>query len=290
MTNIEPTGKNFTVVVDNSKFYAENVREQAESNRALPGQSFILEVQLVPVTDYYHQPRTVLVRRGVRTLGYLPEPQATEWWPFLCAMHTAGESTSVMADVWTSEDWSTNFYSSIRLSLPTLVDAEIAIAEDHVQLDDAERNAWHGFSNDAGEYWDPRWVKAHKQPEQPIQQAPPVQQQQPFYQSQPAPPVYQQPVPQIQQHFHLAAPAPQPFHQPYQHQRPMYEINRPVMWLLWLFFGIIGGHRYYLGNIGMGLIQTFTMGGFGLWWIIDAFLINGRANRIESGYEPRTMF
>ena len=36
-----------------------------------------------------------------------------------------------------------------------------------------------------------------------------------------------------------------------------------VTWLLWLFTGIVGGHRYYLGNPGMGIGMTLTLGGHG---------------------------
>ena len=49
-----------------------------------------------------------------------------------------------------------------------------------------------------------------------------------------------------------------------------------ITWLLWLFTGGIGGHRYYLGNIGRGIAMTLTLGGLGFWTLIDAFFI-GRA-------------
>jgi TM2 domain-containing membrane protein YozV len=46
-------------------------------------------------------------------------------------------------------------------------------------------------------------------------------------------------------------------------------------WLLWVFLGGIGGHRYYLGKIGSGILMTLTVGLFGFWTLIDAFLITG---------------
>lgn len=49
-----------------------------------------------------------------------------------------------------------------------------------------------------------------------------------------------------------------------------------VMWLLWLFTGAIGGHRYYLGDIGKGIAMTLTLGGLGIWALIDAFFISRR--------------
>ncbi|KIX91436.1 membrane protein [Staphylococcus microti] len=49
-----------------------------------------------------------------------------------------------------------------------------------------------------------------------------------------------------------------------------------VTWLLWFFTGGIGGHRYYLGDIGYAIAMTFTLGGLGFWTLIDAFFISGR--------------
>jgi TM2 domain-containing membrane protein YozV len=48
-----------------------------------------------------------------------------------------------------------------------------------------------------------------------------------------------------------------------------------VAWMLWIFFGGFGGHRYYLGKIGTGIAMTFTLGGLGFWTLIDLFLLSG---------------
>ncbi|PXA21154.1 TM2 domain-containing protein, partial [Staphylococcus pseudintermedius] len=45
------------------------------------------------------------------------------------------------------------------------------------------------------------------------------------------------------------------------------------------FTGGIGGHRYYLGDIGYAIAMTFTLGGLGFWSLIDAFLISGRLRK-----------
>lgn len=50
--------------------------------------------------------------------------------------------------------------------------------------------------------------------------------------------------------------------------------SKLVTWLLWLFLGGIGGHRYYLGHIGKGIAMTLTLGGLGIWTLITAFFIN----------------
>lgn len=46
-----------------------------------------------------------------------------------------------------------------------------------------------------------------------------------------------------------------------------------VALLLCFFFGVFGIHRFYLGYIGIGLIQLFTAGGCGIWALIDLILI-----------------
>ena len=48
-----------------------------------------------------------------------------------------------------------------------------------------------------------------------------------------------------------------------------------IMYVFWFLTGV-GGHRYYLGDIGYALGMTFTLGGLGLWTLIDVFLIGKR--------------
>lgn len=52
--------------------------------------------------------------------------------------------------------------------------------------------------------------------------------------------------------------------------------SKALMYLFWFFTGGIGGHRYYLGDIGYAIGMTFTLGGFGIWTLIDVFLIGKR--------------
>ncbi len=44
--------------------------------------------------------------------------------------------------------------------------------------------------------------------------------------------------------------------------------------LLCFFLGGFGAHRYYTGHIAIGIIQTLTMGGCGLWSFIDLICIS----------------
>ena len=45
--------------------------------------------------------------------------------------------------------------------------------------------------------------------------------------------------------------------------------NRIVLSLLCAALGSLGIHRFYAGKIGTGILMILTLGGFGIWWIID---------------------
>jgi TM2 domain-containing membrane protein YozV len=60
-----------------------------------------------------------------------------------------------------------------------------------------------------------------------------------------------------------------------------------VAWLLWFFLGGIGGHRYYLGKIGTGILMTITLGCLGIWTLIDLFLLSGMIRKANSEIEQQ---
>jgi TM2 domain-containing membrane protein YozV len=43
--------------------------------------------------------------------------------------------------------------------------------------------------------------------------------------------------------------------------------------LLCLFIGHLGIHRFYVGKIGTGILFIFTIGGLGIWWLVDLIRI-----------------
>ncbi|MGI8477521.1 MAG: TM2 domain-containing protein [Thermomicrobiales bacterium] len=52
-----------------------------------------------------------------------------------------------------------------------------------------------------------------------------------------------------------------------------------LAYVFWLLLGLIGGHRYYMGRFGTAVLQTLTIGGLGIWWLIDLFLLPGMVRR-----------
>lgn len=43
--------------------------------------------------------------------------------------------------------------------------------------------------------------------------------------------------------------------------------------LLCFFLGGLGVHRFYVGKIGSGVLQLVTLGGLGIWALIDFVMI-----------------
>ena len=49
--------------------------------------------------------------------------------------------------------------------------------------------------------------------------------------------------------------------------------SRLAALLLCFFLGALGVHRFYVGKIGTGILMLLTLGGFGIWMLIDLIFI-----------------
>ena len=56
-----------------------------------------------------------------------------------------------------------------------------------------------------------------------------------------------------------------------------------TMILSWLL-GYFGADRFYRGEVGLGVVKLITLGGFGVWWIIDGAYFTFKAG--ESSRKP----
>lgn len=63
--------------------------------------------------------------------------------------------------------------------------------------------------------------------------------------------------------------------------------SRLAALLLCFFLGALGIHRFYVGKIGTGILMLVTLGGLGIWTLVDFVII------IVGGFkdkEGRTVF
>ncbi len=58
--------------------------------------------------------------------------------------------------------------------------------------------------------------------------------------------------------------------------------NKWTAWILCVFFGLFGAHKFYEGKSGMGIVYLCTLGLCGIGWLIDIFAILGKPNPYQA--------
>ena len=62
-----------------------------------------------------------------------------------------------------------------------------------------------------------------------------------------------------------------------------------TLFLLTFFVGVLGVHRFYVGKIGTGFLMLLTLGGLGLWFLVDLILVvTGQFTNKDGQKIPRT--
>ena len=62
------------------------------------------------------------------------------------------------------------------------------------------------------------------------------------------------------------------------------EKNKTVTLILCIILGQLGAHRFYVGKIGTGFLWLFTLGLFGVGWLVDFLLIITDKFKDRHGY------
>lgn len=75
----------------------------------------------------------------------------------------------------------------------------------------------------------------------------------------------------------------QPIQQPV--QQPAKQREWLVALLLSIFVGELGVDRFYMGQIGLGILKLVTLGGCGIWWLIDVIMIATNSLKDADGQE-----
>lgn len=59
----------------------------------------------------------------------------------------------------------------------------------------------------------------------------------------------------------------------YHHDNPKRKVNWILALIMSIIFGWIGVDRFIIGHVGLGILKLLTLGGCGIWWLIDLILI-----------------
>lgn len=51
------------------------------------------------------------------------------------------------------------------------------------------------------------------------------------------------------------------------------KVNWVLTLIMSIIFGSLGVDRFIMGHVGLGILKLLTLGGCGIWWLVDLILI-----------------
>lgn len=289
MTNISLYSYDYNQETDNESWNFERLNDIRNSEMAERGEDIEIELNLIPVTNYFGHDRMIAISDGGRMpVSTLPTSMTDEWWPLVTDCFAQDISLEVNARIWTSPEMK-EFYASVRIDLPSIEEAEQEVRDD-MYLDEGAENGVYvfrtppGFANELNDYLNPVWRKAHGMTDGQMEME------------------HQKTVERLERmraerekNSPYEAPSagasgdtatPQVNAQRRSQAMAEYESNRKkgiVAWLLWLFLGVIGVHRFYLGNTGYAVAMLLLgWATLGIWPLLDGIICINRNLRTQN--------
>lgn len=277
MTNISTNIGIYEQDTDRKSWHFENLEHLRDSEDAKRGREFELELQLMPVTNYFGRERAIVIATTLDSpLSILPESMTDTWWPLLTDCHSRKEEINVNGRIWTSPEHK-EFYASVRIDLPELEEAEELIRDDLFLDDEVKGNGEYVFSapdyftNEVIDYTNSVWRKHHGMTD--AEYAAHVEQTRIH-------------VEQIMREREAGAVSTHTSPEHRSQALTEYESNRKkgvVAWLLWLFLGALGAHRFYLGNTGYAVAMLLLgWATLGIWPFLDGLICINRNLRAQN--------
>ena len=62
-----------------------------------------------------------------------------------------------------------------------------------------------------------------------------------------------------------------------------------IAYILWLFLGIFGVHRFYVGDFFKGILLFFSLGGFIIGWLVDFVFLQKRIEEYNDALEIESL-
>lgn len=271
MTNISGGSHNYAQETDRESLHYSSLSFVQEDEGAERGEEFETTLRLVPATNYYEREQVIVVHSDSGfPLSMLPESMTEEWWPLVTDCFRRHEHVEVNGRLWTSPEHK-EFYASVRIALPTLTRAEDRVRDDqNLERDSGgeyEFTAPDYFVNEINDWTNPVWRERHGMTEEQ-------------YRAESA-----KMLESAQRQIGTATSRASN-----NERRPQalmeYESNRKkgiIAWLLWLFLGVIGGHRFYLGNTGYAIAMLLLgWATIGIWPLLDGIICINRNLRSQN--------